>query len=130
MSYVVRRQIVKQEPRHENICFCICENKGTDQLCDITAQVISAFVSSTYIVHSPNIKQFAIFCDYTARFVSDLVRNPEDRISCDGAHILSLITGARVKGSLEDIALPDHRTRSAFPNIGNVCATGVRLVNL
>ena len=28
----------------------------------------------------------AIFCDCTARFVSDLVGNPEDRFSHDEAH--------------------------------------------
>ena len=30
-----------------------------------------------------NFKPPAIFCGCTARFVSDLVRNPEDRFSCD-----------------------------------------------
>ena len=28
------------------------------------------------------------FCGCTARFVSDLVGNPEDRFSCDTAHIV------------------------------------------
>ena len=40
--------------------FCICENKDADQL---------------------RSKPLAIFCVCTARFVSDLVGNPDDRFS-------------------------------------------------
>ena len=37
---------------------------------------------------SQNFKALAISCDCAARFVSDLVRNPEDRFSHNEAHIL------------------------------------------
>ena len=62
--------------------FCICENKDTDQLryIDRTVSLLSKFKI---------FKHLAIFCGYTARFVSDLVGNPEDRFSCDAAHISS-----------------------------------------
>ena len=57
----------------------ICENKAVDQL-SVTAQLISAFVfASTQIAQSlyyMNYKPLAVFCDCTARFVSDQVRNP------------------------------------------------------
>ena len=56
--------------------------------CAETAQLISAFVFATQIVQSlyfliQNFKLLAIFCSCTARFVSDLVRNSEDRFSRD-----------------------------------------------
>ena len=71
--------------------FCICENKDADQLC-VHAKLISAFVFATWIVQyllflNTNFKPLAIFCDYTARFVSDLVRNPEDRFSHNEAQL-------------------------------------------
>ena len=55
--------------------YCICKNKGAHQLCDSTIQ---------------NIKHLSIFCGCTARFVSDLVGNPEDRFSRDTAQIMQL----------------------------------------
>ena len=63
--------------------FRICENK-------IEHQLISAFVFATQIVQSlyflnPKF-QASIFCGCTARFVSDLVGNPEDRFSHNEAH--------------------------------------------
>ena len=72
--------------------FCICENKDADQLA-VTAKLISAFVFATRIVQSlffldPNFKPLAIFRGCTARFVSDLVGNPEDRFSHNEAHII------------------------------------------
>ena len=58
-----------------------------------TAQLISAFVFPTGIVqflymYFLNFKPLAIFCGCTARFVSDLVGNPEDRLSHDEAQML------------------------------------------
>ena len=35
-----------------------------------------------------NYKPLAIFCDYTAWFVSDLVGNPDNRFSHDEAHFI------------------------------------------
>ena len=50
--------------------FCKCENKDADQLRG-----------------NRNFKPLAIFRGCTARFVSDLVGNPEDRFSHNEAHI-------------------------------------------
>ena len=52
----------------------------------VTAKLINAFVFATRIVQylhflKPNFKPLAILCGCTARFVSDLVGNPEDRFS-------------------------------------------------
>ena len=72
--------------------FCICENKDADQLrFAVTAKLISAFVFATWIVQSlfylnPK-SQDSILCGCTARFVSDLVGNPEDRFSHNEAHL-------------------------------------------
>ena len=56
--------------------FSICENKDADQLRS----------------NSENFKPLAIFCGCTARFVSDLVGNPENRFSHDEAHIETYTT--------------------------------------
>ena len=58
----------------------------------ITAKLIRAFVFATWIVQSLyflNLKFQAssIFCGCTARFVSDLVGNPEARFSCNVAQL-------------------------------------------
>ena len=52
--------------------------------CSVTAQLIGAFVFATLIVQSlfylnQNFQPLAIFCGCRARFVSDLVGNPEYR---------------------------------------------------
>ena len=72
--------------------FCKCENKDADQLRSNTAHVISAFVFAIRTVPSlfylnPKFQALAIFCGCTARFVSDLVGNPEDRVSQNEAHL-------------------------------------------
>ena len=40
-----------------------------------------------------NLKPLAIFCGCTARFVSDLVGNPEDRVSYDAARSTLTLIG-------------------------------------
>ena len=53
--------------------FCICENKGADQhLC--------LYMYNPSTSESRNFKPLAISCGHTARFVSDLVGNPKDRL--------------------------------------------------
>ena len=69
----------------ENRIFAYAKTKPQIS-CAVTAQLISAFVFATWIVQSlyflnPNFKPLAIFCDFPARFVWDLVGNPEDRFS-------------------------------------------------
>ena len=72
---------------------CICENKDEDQLgSNREADHGSDFVFATLVAHNPstsyirNFKPLVILCGYTARFVSDLVGNPEDRFSHNEAH--------------------------------------------
>ena len=61
--------------------FCLCENKGADQLCsNCTADLISVFVYAT---------QISILCSCTGRFVSDLVGDPEDRFSHIAAQMVA-----------------------------------------
>ena len=67
--------------------FCICENKDADQLRgdrEADQRLCFRYIDSTIPLHS---KPLAIFCGCTARFVSDLVGNPEDRFSHNKAQI-------------------------------------------
>ena len=57
--------------------FCICENKVADQL---------RYIDST-IPLLPLYEILSSVVGCTARFVSDLVGNPEDRFSHNEAHI-------------------------------------------
>ena len=59
--------------------FCICENKGADQL-----RAADQRLYFRYIAEIQNFKPQTIFCGCTARFVLDL--NPEDRFSRVAAH--------------------------------------------
>ena len=67
--------------------FCIWENKDADQLRgnrEADQRLCFRYTDSTIpLLFTP----LAILCDCTDRFVSDLVRNPEDRFSRDEAHI-------------------------------------------
>ena len=70
--------------------FCICENKDADQLrsnCAADQRLCFRYTESTIplLPKIRNFKPLAIFCGCTARFVSDLVENPEDRFSHDEA---------------------------------------------
>ena len=54
--------------------------------CAVTKQLISVFVYALWILPKSKIfKPLAIFCSCTARFVLDLVGNPEGRFSRDTA---------------------------------------------
>ena len=67
--------------------FCICENKDADQLRgnrEADQRLCFRYTDSTIPLLPWHL---AIFCDCTARFVSDLVGNPEDRFSHNEAHI-------------------------------------------
>ena len=71
--------------------FCICENKDPDQL-----RLFFHYTDSTIPLLPIKIRNFkspAIFCGCTARFMSDLVGNPEDRFSHNEAHIIKQIFG-------------------------------------
>ena len=65
--------------------FCTCENKDADQLRgnrEADRRLCFRYIAST-------IKSLAIFCGCTARFVSDLVGNPEDRFSHNEVQIMN-----------------------------------------
>ena len=68
--------------------FCMCENKGEDQLCGIIAAdqplCFCYIVQSLYFL---NFKHLAIFYGCTAQFALDLVRNPEDRSPNNAAQL-------------------------------------------
>ena len=76
--------------------FCICENKDADQLCgNRTAdqRLCFHYIDSTIplLSKSKKIQPLAIFCGCRARFVSDLVGNPEDRFSRVAAQLFNCI---------------------------------------
>ena len=67
--------------------FCICENKGADQLwCNYAADQHLCFRYKDRTI-SLNFKPLAIFHGCTALFVSDMVENTEDRFSHERAQI-------------------------------------------
>ena len=72
--------------------FCTCENKGADQLgslCAADQHLCFCYIDSAIFLlpkFIQNFKPLAI-CGCTARFVWDLVENPEDRFCCDAAHV-------------------------------------------
>ena len=67
--------------------FCLCKNKGADQLCSNSAtQRISAFVFASRIVQlpyflNPKFPALSYFCNCTGWFVSGLLGNPEAQFS-------------------------------------------------
>ena len=71
--------------------FCICENKDADQLRG--NREADQRLCFRYIEYNPstscirNFKPLVILCGCTARFVSDLVGNPEDRFSHNEAQL-------------------------------------------
>ena len=77
--------------------FCICENKGAAQLhsnCAADQCLCFHYIDSTIpLLPKSEISSVLPFCGSTARYVSDLVGNPEDRFSHDVAHLM-LITVA------------------------------------
>ena len=73
--------------------FCICENKDADQFPgnrEADQRLCFRYIDSTIPLLSKirNFKPLAIFCCCTARFVSDLVGNPEDRFSQNEAQFM------------------------------------------
>ena len=72
--------------------FCICENKDAEQLRgnrEADQRLCFRYTDSTipFTFEIRNFKPLDIFCICAARFVSDLVGNPEDRFSPDEAHL-------------------------------------------
>ena len=74
--------------------FCICENKDADQVRgdrEADQRLCFRHTDSTIpqLPKSEIFKPLAIFYGCAARFVSDLVGNPEDRFSHNEAHFSS-----------------------------------------
>ena len=66
------------------LAFCICENKATDQLHSLCFHYIARTIP---LLPKENFfKLIDILCGCTARFVSDLVINPEE-FSHNKAHL-------------------------------------------
>ena len=66
------------EPRHREPDFCLCENKGADQLpsnCEADQRLCFRYTDSTTTLLSRS--KFSSFCDCTGQFVLDLVGNPK-----------------------------------------------------
>ena len=67
--------------------FCLCENKGADQLRgnrEADQRLCFRYTDSIFsllLISEMNFKLLACFCDCTDQFVSDLVGNPTDRFS-------------------------------------------------
>ena len=78
--------------------FCICGNKGADQLCGnrTTDQRLCFRYTDTTIPLLSKSKISTFFCGCTARFVSDLVGNPEDRFSHNEGQFILVINLIRI----------------------------------
>ena len=64
--------------------FCLCENKGADQLCsnwEADQRLCFRYTDSNIPTYTQNFKNLAFFCDCTGWFLSGLVRNPKGRFS-------------------------------------------------
>ena len=72
--------------------FCICENKDADRLRGKREADQRLFFRSiaSAILLLPKYKISSLFYDCTARFVSDQVRNPEDRFSHNEAYLIMM----------------------------------------
>ena len=73
--------------------FCKCENNDADQLRgnrEADQRLCFRYIDSTMpLLSKSEILKFLVnFCGSTARFVSALVGNPEDRFSHNEAHII------------------------------------------
>ena len=77
----------------------LCENKDADQLRgnpEADQRLCFRYKDCPIPPWSKYFKALAIFCDCTARFVSDLVGNPEDQFSHNEAHIMFFIQSSYV----------------------------------
>ena len=83
-----------------NPAFCMCKNIDADQLrfnCAADQRLrfrnIDTTISLFFLI--PNFKPLVIFCGCTALFVSDLVGNPEDRVSHNETHLVNIGASAQ-----------------------------------
>ena len=87
--------IITYEPCSRKTNFSICKNKGADQLrnnCAADQHLCFNNLDSTIpLLSKSKISSLAIFSDCTAHFESDLVGNPIDQFSQNGAHVMFLM---------------------------------------
>ena len=80
----------------ENLFLPYANNKGADQPAHDPRSLISTFIvrcldsiiPQGYVSEISNFKPLPSTCSWAGRFESTLVANPEDRFSCDEAHII------------------------------------------
>ena len=81
----------QNEPRYVKTSFLHMRKQDADQLHgnhEADQRLCFRYTDSTIpLLPESNFKHLALFFDFTARFVSDLVGNPEDRFSHNEAHI-------------------------------------------
>ena len=69
--------------------FCLCENKGADQLCsNCTADQRLCFRYMDSSIPLLPKSEISVFYICTGWFVSDIVGTPEDQFSCVTAHMM------------------------------------------
>ena len=81
------------EPRHEKICFAICEQQRRRSACASTQSdqrlcysLLRQYNTSSF--YSQNFNRLVNLCSWADRFESYLVKDPEDRFSHDEAHFM------------------------------------------
>ena len=84
--------VTSYEPCHEKTCLCHMLTTKVQislRICAVWSAPLFSLpkynISSFYIL---NFKPLASFCGCAGRFESYLVENPEDRFSCDKAHMI------------------------------------------
>ena len=82
--------------------FCLCENKGADQLRgnrEADQRLYFRYTDSIFPLLL--ISEISSFCDCTGQFVSDLVGNPEDRFSRVAAQMGQMFHDVAYRASTE-----------------------------
>ena len=104
----VSHELTIYEPRHEKNEFCLCKNKGADQLCsNCTVDQCLCFCyrdSTINLINIQNFQLLAFFCDCTGQLESERGGNPEDLFFQDAENIYHSMlykTKVEVKGKFE-----------------------------
>ena len=109
----------------EKPTICIGENKGADKLrsnCEADQRLCFRYTDSTFplLSKTQNFKPLTIFCDYTARFVSDLVGT---QTVCFLMHMLILFSSP--KDSCSTVAVANSLNSNKSSNKRNCHITCV-----
>ena len=74
------------------LAFCICKNKGADQLCGNGSADQHLCFRNTSKFSKSEMKSLIIFCGCTAWNVLNLIGNPEGRFSHEVAHMSCIMS--------------------------------------